>query len=635
MSQFDELFKDLSEMEDTPLAELMVETDADSALTNVSLMSEGETVYELHNATNMDRRKSFNTHYEVLYHMRRTKDGKLQTISALHNDFGNLEYRGSSSKVISADLVYQKIQAIYDTIKKEGVLKNFGPDFISSSIWGDDGLAIEYLDPRSDERRFFYDKEKRIKKIIDKRSIKEYRYSQDTGKPINIRAIYFKEGENGLEENHLIEKTFDDGGKLLTCINRTSSTGYPVYNSIRPAEARIETVETNYYDIREEDDKYSYYMKTINRLSHQKPNYTREIIRVDKATGLEVVIDRDDYKICDSRLFAGKCSVVVFSEKEVGSNKLRRYSKIFDNIPRNNIWFLINELQSIYFSEEKNEILNNASMTYGEGMHMKKEHCQYTGFDIHLTFFSQSGSDKGNWELSALSVEYRFDDIEMDMNLTRGLDLILRGSIAIRGKSSKIVQTDLQKYINIFIEDFKKVIFENPADLAALSHLQDYECTEDDIFGIELLAIRLFVDCDFAVDMGPINYEFIINDRIECTRVFTKTREEGEDKISTSITFLETISGTIPQTGDVGYPTQILNLSANTKDILLNMQRKVISDKNYSDILSKYVGKHATEEIEKWEKQLKKLMKQTEESPNGQTTPQKIIPMSRSEKKQS
>ena len=638
MREFDELFKDLSEMEDVFLSELVVETDInESALTDVSLISEGETVYEIHNAGAGELKKRFSNHYEVFYHMRRTKDEKLQPISALRNDIAGFGYRGDLSKIeILNDTVCMKIRAIYDIIKKEGVLRNSGSDFISSSIWGENGFAVEYLEPRSDEKRFFYNKDGRIKKIISKKYIKEYYYSQNVEKPTKIRSIYFKKGEDGLEEDHLIERTFNEDGKLLAVTNRTSPINHQTYHSsIRPIGARIETVEINHYDIRKEDDKYFYYMKTINRLSHQEPSYTREMIRVNKMTGFEVVIDNDDYRICDSRLYAGKCSVIVFSEKEISDNKRDRYTRIFDNIPRDDIWTFINQLQSVNFLEEKNEILSKADVLNGEHVCMKKEHHQYPNFDIHLTFFNHHGNNEETWILNTLVVKYQLGNIEMEMSLATGLDSKLKGSIDIKGKSSNIVQTDPNKYIDIFIEDFKKVIFENPADLAALSHLQNYECTENDIFGFKLFAIRLFIDCDLAVDMGPINYEFAINDRFECTRVFTKIHKEDDDEISTSITFPGIISGTISQTGNTCYPTQILNLSANTKDIILNMQRKIISDKNYTDILKKYIGENATEETLTWEKQLKKLMKQTEESMSGQTTPQKIIPMSRSEKKQS
>ena len=73
MKQFEDFFKDLSEMEGVSLEELRV-LNKGSDSTYVMLMSEGQTVYEIHDIPVVEKKrtKSFDTHYEVVYHMRRT-----------------------------------------------------------------------------------------------------------------------------------------------------------------------------------------------------------------------------------------------------------------------------------------------------------------------------------------------------------------------------------------------------------------------------------------------------------------------------------------------------------------------------------------------------------------------------------
>lgn len=627
MKPFEDLFKDLSEMEGTPLEELIIATDKFFPA-NISLRSEGEIVYELNSATeNSDK----NNYYEVLYHMMRTKDGRLLPVSSLQNDLlNNFSDLATRSKLMIYETIFQKIRMVYDIIKDEGVLKNSDPNSISSQMWGDNGLAVKFLEPRSKESRFFYTQDGKISKVIDKNAIGEYFYSQRTGKIDKYRNIRFEEGRNGLEESSLFEKTYDEDGRVLTTTNRIALKDQSKYSDILGTiRDRIETVTTNYYF----NNNSGQLLRIVNDLIQSEPVCIRDMIHVDKETGFETIVSTDSYRISRSNLFNGKFSVTVISNKDTDEITHERSITVFDNISRLDISRLMNELSSMYFDRDNNDILNNADIFHGDWTKVKKEHYEFKdkNISIDLSFINYGWDKDESWRLNTAVIEHCTEDIKMTFYLSLNSDSKLGGNLLI---SAKTVIDIFPEYLKSFIKSLKMVIDENPMELAYLYSLYDYECTENDIFGIEFSSIELDIDCSSLANVDSsksISYSFAATapNRFEkdgyCIAKIKTEREHEDGEIVTILSFPQATTSVDEDSW------HDLELFMDTKNITGSIKRKIISDKNYSDILEKYVGKDTTEEIKQWQLQLKKLMKPTKESLNGSTTHQKIIPMSRSE----
>lgn len=627
MKSFEDLFKDLSEMEGIPLEELIIATNKFFP-TNISLRSEGEIVYELNSATeNSDKNK----YYEVLYHMMRTKDGRLLPVSSLQNDLrNNFSDLATRSKPMIYETTFQKIRMVYDIIKDEGVLKDSDPNSISSQMWGDNGLAVKFLEPRSKESRFFYTQDGKISKVIDNNTIGEYSYSQRTGKIDKYRNIRFEEGRNGLEESSLFEKTYDEDGRVLITTNRIALKNQSKYSDILGTiRDRIETVTTNYYF----NNNNGQLLRIINDLIQSEPVCIRDMIHVDKETGFETIVSTDSYHISRSNLFNGKFLVKVISNEDIDENTHEHFLIAFDNISRVDILTLMNELLSKYFDRNTSGILNNADIFYGDYVSMKKEHYEFKDKNISIDFslISYDRDKNKSWGLNTAVIEHCTGDTKMIFYLSLNSDSKLGGNLLI---SAKTVIDIFPEYLKSFIKSLKMVIDENPTELAYLYSLYDYECTENDIFGIEFSSIELDIDCSSLANVDSsksISYSFAATapNRFEkdgyCIVKIKTEREHEDGEIITILSFPQVTTSVDEDSW------HSLELFMDTKNITGSIERKIISDKNYSDILEKYVGKDTTEEIKQWQLQLKKIMKPTKESLNGSTTHQKIIPMSRSE----
>lgn len=636
MKLFDNLFKDLSEMEGMPLSKIEVEPNLGRFMEdNVVLRSEGEVVYEIYNT--LPENKEY-THYEILYHMRRTEDGKLQPVHSVENVFGERDIPVIPKFL--CDTVYRKTRAIYNIIEKEGVLKNSNPNSDSSCIWGDCGLAVAYLDPRSKERRFFYNAEGNISKIIARNYLREYEYFKGTEVIYKTRNIYFKEGKDGLEEELLTEMSFDEKGRILAQVNRGfAPSALQIYdNDNSLSKKRVESVTTNIHDYIEEDDDHSYYLKMTNNLTHDEPSFHREIVRVEKKTNTSATIDSAFYYIRHSTLYPGKFSITVYSEKfDKGDivNECFRY--LFDGISKNDIDTFKFELRDPNFSEHKSQTLINTEKICGSHTFVKRKHYEFKAEnnhscgDIFIDIFTVSTGGI-SWVLNRVIIKCCTNDIKMNIDLSSVSNLKMKRDIQISAKTTEI---DFQSYLGKFTERLKKIIDENHAEMAYIDFLSNCSCAENYLFDLD--SITLDIDCASLTTQEftkNLNYQFTIfsaGNSLNCTREIAVVNEEDDTRVTTILTFPERSNlDNVPHRS-----THNLCLRAESENISFAMQRNIISDKSYSDILTNYIGKNTMEEIQQWEEQLKKLKKPVSELSNGQSTPQKIIPMSRSENEQS
>lgn len=638
MKQFEDFFKDLSEMEGVSLEELRV-LNKGSDSTSVMLMSEGQTVYEIHDIPVVEKKrtKSFDTHYEVVYHMRRTANGRLQPLSFLYNNFQNTGLVPSGSETIVNDKIFQKLQLIFNIINEEGVLKSSDPNSYGYHIWGDNGIAVKCLDPRSKETRYFYNENGTINKIITKLSITEYFYPEDSEIFCRTRTVYFKENKGELEEDHLMEMEFDDKGRVLKKINRTAEDSISLHG-------KTETVESYQYDYlfnEDMDDDHCYYIKSIDMLSHQDPSYTRLVFRLDKKTKITEIVLSTIYNIHNSILYAGKYSVIVNQERKLRYGCRDQYSYMYDDIPPFGIGKLMREeLRRHDFNEDESRILMDATKVYGSMRSVKEKHNEFNleNGNISIDLLLHGSGNKKSWVLNSAKIKYSADGIDTIFNIAYNANSKLYGELII---STKNIIAYPSEYMKRFVEQLKKTINEYSDELYYIHFLCDYDevYTGDNLFGIDLYRIKFGFDHDLLPLENPNKdsskvFSFAINYSFSSyTRDITIKRKEGEGEFTTTLSFYFSKDHLLSREGSSS--THELDISVNTEDVLMKLQRKIISDKNYSDIITEYVGKNTMERIEEWEKQLEKFMKLNGESQNGSIIPRKIMPMSRSEKRQS